>query len=94
MSEDAGAGFGGKDVQWHVTETCPAPEKCHNMAEQYQPRIQTTLAGYLKSCIVQFAPELNDTHSFLLSFQPNFFFKLKDFFQNCFPVCNLFFRLA
>jgi hypothetical protein len=64
------------------------------MAEQYKPRIQTTLAGYLTSCIVQFAPELNDSHCFLLSFQANFFFKLKDFLQNRFPVCNLFFRLA
>lgn len=64
------------------------------MAKQCKPRIQPTLAGYLTSCIVQFAPELNDSHCFLLSFQANFFFKLKDFLQNRFPVCNLFFRLA
>ncbi len=64
------------------------------MAEQYKPRLQATLAGYLTGCIVQLAPELNDTHCLLLSFQTNFFFKLMDFLQNRFPVCSLFFRLA
>ncbi|CAH5758262.1 hypothetical protein A7S34_16405 [Salmonella enterica] len=64
------------------------------MDEQYKPRIQTTLAGYLTSYIVQFAPELDDTHCLLLSFQTNFFFKLMDFLQNRFPVCSLLFRLA
>lgn len=64
------------------------------MAKQYKPRIETTLAGYLTGCIVQFAPELNDTHCLLLSFQTNFFFKLMDFLKNRFPVYSLFFWLA
>lgn len=71
-----------------------APEQHHKMAEHDKPGMQSTLAGYLTGCIVQFAPELNDTHCLLLSFQTNFFFKLMDFLQNRIPACSLFFRLA
>ena len=71
-----------------------APEKHHKMAGHDKPGMQTALAGYLTGCIVQFVPELNDIHCFLLPFMTNFFFKLMDFLQNSFPVCSLFFRLA